>query len=325
MNHQPYREWIELGVADELSAHERQELDGHLKACAECRSVQVEIQSLHTAVTRKARVEVTDDLLQEARQQFRAALRQERSKVALWQQITDVVDVVFAPPMKLAAGGAFMLAVGFLGGYLMFSQSAPNGNGSALSQQMSDETELSRGESQVTNVRFEDADPSDGSIEFSFDAVTPVQVKGSPNDPGVQSVLVKALVGAENPGVRLRAVSAMTSPMVSIQANKQDKQVKNALINAMKFDENPAVRKEALKALGKLPFDDDIKQGLIDVLTNDKNQAMRIEAINSLSAAKGELKSSDDTLLNILRQKIESDNNGYVRLRARAVLQEVQQ
>ncbi len=321
MNHQPYREWIELGLANELSPHEKQELETHLASCAECRSVREEIQSLHNALAKKARVEVTDALLMEARQQFRAALRSERNKAGLWQQMTEFVDTVFAPPMKLAAGGAFLVAVGFVGGYVMFSGSTGQ-NGIVPAE---GDAELSRGELLVTNVRFDDGDPSDGTIEFSFDATTPMQVKGSPNDPGIQSLLVKALMNEDNPGVRLRAVSAMTSPMVNIQMTKTDAQVKTALINAMKYDENPGVRKEALKALKKMPFDDEIKQGLIEVLAKDRNESMRIDAIDALSTAKNELKSTDDQLLEILRRKIESDNNGYVRSRARAVLQEVQQ
>ncbi len=322
MNHQPYRKWIQLGLYEELSAEERQALDGHLQSCVECRTEMEQVQALHANVRKVRHFEVTDELLMEARQEFRAALRNERSTISLWQQITETVDALFAPPLKVALGGAFMLAVGFLGGYMMFRSPAPNDG--TIAQSMSKETELTRGESQITNVKFVDADPSDGEIEFRFDAVTPLQVKGSPNDPGVQSVLVRALANEENPGTRLRAVSAITSPMVKIEFGKQDNQVKEALINAMKYDENPAVRKEALKALTKLPFDDDVKQGLIYVLTKDKNEGMRVDAINILTAVKGDLKSSDDRLMDILRKKVESDNNNYIRLRARAVLQEVQ-
>jgi hypothetical protein len=257
MNHQPYREWIELGLSDELSPQERQELQSHLVSCAECRTVSEEVQSLRDVLAKKPHVAVTDLLLMEARQQFRAALRAERNKVTLWQQVTEMVDAVLSPPMKLATGGAFMVALGFLGGYAMFSGSAspgiiPNGDSSA---------ELSRSESQVSNVRFTDGDPSDGTIEFSFNAVTPMQVKGSPNDPGIQSLLVKALMTEDNPGVRLRAVSAMTSPMVDIQMTKTDDGVKAALLNAMKYDENPGVRKEAMKALRKMPLDEEVKLG----------------------------------------------------------------
>ena len=322
MQHQPYREWIELGLIDELSAEEKKSLDMHLRSCAECRSERDASRKLHTAVTRAKKFEVTDQLLMEARQEFRAALRKERSKVSLWQQVNDLIDAVLAPPLKLAVGGAFMLAVGFFGGYTMFR--ATSGNGGSIAQSMSSNTQLTRGESQIANVKFTDSDASDGIVEFSFDAVTPVQVKGSPSDPGIQTVLVKALANEDNPGTRLRAVSAITSPMVNIQFNKAEKEIKESLINAMKHDENPAVRKEAMKALLKLPLDDNIKEGLLHVLSKDKNEGMRVEAINALTAARGDVKSSDDKLMEILRKKAESENNNYVRLRAKAVLQEVQ-
>lgn len=322
MNHQPYREWIELALYEELSNDERQSLDQHLQSCAECRAEFEQMRLFQTTVAQVRRVEVTDQLLTEARQEFRSALRRERLKVSIWRQLAQLIDGLASPPVRVAVGSTFMLALGFLGGYMMFRSPATNGG---IAQSMSGDTELTRGESQIANVKFTDADPSDGEIEFSFDAITPVQVKGSPNDPSIQNVLVKALTDEENPGVRLRAVSAITSPMVKIELGKKDHQVKDALINAMKHDENPAVRREALRALMKLPFDDDIKQGLLHVLANDKNEGMRIDAINLLTASKDELKSVDDKLLEILRKKAESENNNYIRLRARAVLQEVQQ
>lgn len=321
MEHQPYREWIELGLSNELGKNDRRSLDDHVRSCAECRTVLAASQKLQGVMKKAKRFEVTDELLMEARQEFRAALRIERSRISLWQQINNAVDAVIAPPLKLAVSGAFMLAAGFLGGYLMFHST--NGNGNSLTQ-MSGSTQFARGESQITNVKFSDSDPRDGVVAFSFDAVTPIDVKGSPNDPGIQSVLVKALAREENPGTRLRAVSAITSPMVNIQFNKQEKEIVESLVNAMKYDENPAVRKEAIKALRKLPLDGTIKEGLLYVLSKDKNEGMRVDAINALTSVKEDVKSSDDKLMEILRKKAESEKNNYIRQRAKAVLQEVQ-
>ena len=183
-----------------------------------------------------------------------------------------------------------------------------------------------RGQAQIANMKFEDSDPSTGEIAFRFDAVTPLQVKGSLSDPGVQSVLTKALMSSENPGVRLRAVSAITS-QIQIQTSppsESDNLVKHALVEAMKFDDNPGVRMQALQALRKFKIDDEIKLGLLHVLTNDKIEGMRVDAITSLALAKDETFASDQNLLEILRKRVETDNNRYVRQGARAVLQEVQ-
>ncbi len=322
MNHEQFKEWLHLSMPGELTADESASLKEHLAGCSECRTELEGLQKLQAKLTRS---EVPDDLLQEARRELRVALRLEQSRVSLWSQITERIDELLAPGAKLAVGGALTLAVGFLAGALMF-RSVPAGNGAnsgLIAQKVSDETMVSRGESQLTNVRFIDSDPSDGEVEFTFDAISPVRIKGSVNDPGVQSVLMKALMEGQNPGVRLHAVSAITS-QIQIQT-KADPQVKQSLIEAMKFDENPGVRQEALQALRKFPFDDDIRDGLLYILTKDKNQGMRVEAINSLMEAKDQIKSSsDDQLLDILRKKMETEDNKYVRRGVRAVLEEVQ-
>ena len=80
----------------------------------------------------------------------------------------------------------------------------------------------------------------------------------------------------------------------------------------------------ALRALRKFKIDDEIKLGLLHVLNNDKIEGMRVDAITSLALAKDETFASDQHLLDILRKKVETDNNRFVRQGARAVLQEVQ-
>lgn len=324
MNHELYKSWLHLLAIDELESSDREALEVHLAGCNECRSELEALRKLHTAVAGR-RFAVTDSLLQEARQELRAALRIERARIPFWSGIMARVDDVLAPWAKISAAGAAMAATGFFAGYLAFSGDPASG-GIAL-KEASDGTDISRGEARITNVRFDDPDASDGEIEFSFDAVSPVRVKGSPNDPGIQSVLTRALITEENPGVRLRTVSAITS-QIEINTGKPDdadNDVKRALIEAMKFDDNPGVRKEALRALAKFPFDELIKEGLLYVLSKDKSEGLRVEAINSLGAVRGQITASDDRLLDILQKRVESDNNRYVRTRARAVLEEVKQ
>ena len=323
MNHEQFREWIQLLVYGELKPDEQASLDQHLSGCTECQSELRELRNLKTVAGEPPRFQVSDSLLQEARQELRAALRIERSRVPLWDAINAKLDELLSPVGKLALSGSAMAAAGFFVGYLVFS-SAPSG---VAIQAVSGDTEILRGEARITNVRFDDADPSDGIVEFSFDAVSPVRVKGDPNDPGVQSVLTKALMTEENPGVRLRTVSAITSQIqIGRSASSEgDDDVKRALIDAMKSDVNPGVRKEAMQALKKFPFDDAIKNGLLHVLGQDTNEGLRVEAINTLGAVRDQMKASDEHLLETLQKRVETDNNRYVRQRARAVLEEVRQ
>jgi hypothetical protein len=323
MTHTEFKQWLYLLIHDDLEDDERALLEEHLASCAECRAELADLRAFRASLTDARRVQVTDDVLQEARMELRAALRTERMRVSFADKITETLDSFLAPWAKWSLAGAATIAVGFFAGYL-FSSSPEGPSGIAL-KAVSEDTDVTRGDARIMNVRFDDADPSDGEIEFSFDAVTPVRVKGSPNDPGIQSVLTRALITEENPGVRLRAVSAITS---QIQINKAEKpasgdEVKRALIDAMKFDDNPGVRKEAMKALMRFPFDDSIKDGLLYVLSKDRSEGLRVDAINHLAAARDQMTASDEQLLDILQKKMETDNNRYVRLRARAVFEEV--
>jgi len=89
-----------------------------------------------------------------------------------------------------------------------------------------------------------------------------------------------------------------------------------------KYDKNPGVRMEALKLLSSLKLDDDIKNTLLFILMNDNNSAMRIGAINKLAdeTNKGLLLQNKD--LNQLKKKLNTDNNNYVKLTVKKVLEE---
>ena len=167
------------------------------------------------------------------------------------------------------------------------------------------------------NLRFIDADPSDGNVEFTYEATAPVHVRGNVNDPMVQDVLSEALVDAQNPGVRLRAVSMLNTDKLK----QPDADVKRALITALKLDENNGVRKQALAALQNFPFDNEIRDALLFVLNNDSNPAMRIAAIDAIRTERYR----DPEVLRVLEEKANTDGNEYIRYRSRAVLQEAKQ
>jgi hypothetical protein len=103
-------------------------------------------------------------------------------------------------------------------------------------------------------VRFVNSNPNTGEVEFSFDAVKPVYMKGSVNDPDVQKILAYALLNEQNPGVRLRSVDVIGSE--HLKSTGSEVEIKWALIAALKSDDNPGVRKEALAVPEKFPFDD---------------------------------------------------------------------
>lgn len=305
MNHQQWKEWVNLLAYEELDAERKRLTEEHIKDCGSCREEWDQLKRLHRVMDDHAVQVPTEHLLNEARQELRAALRYERNRPTATSNIRDLFSR-FIPSFRVGMSFAAMLVVGLLVGRMM-----------APTKTIMVPTISEAQPSDISNIRFVDADPKDGQIEFAYDAVRPIRVKGNVNDKRIQELLTYALEREQNPGVRLRAIN-------TIGANKQsavDPNVKAALIAALKSDGNDGVRKEAMAVLKTFPFDSDIQAAFVYVLQRDANPALRIDAIKSLE----DKKIQNPELLNVLKEKSESDDNSYIRRRATNILQEVSQ
>ncbi len=321
MNDSKKRELLQLYLYDELPTADKRRVEEMLSTSEEYRLELDELKKLHAALAHfQPTGEVERELL-EARNQLRRAIRVERSRISWRERITEFLgDSVFAQ-YKYALGSVATVAFGFVLGYAVFS--SPGERSGILLKQVAGAAQYEQGEAQLANVRFLSQETESGIVDLTFDAITPVRVKGSVNDPRITKVLAQALVSERNPGVRMKTVSAI-SEQSKIQPSVE-KEVKSSLITVLKFDQNPGVRKEALKALQKFPIDDDIVEAVLYVLKNEKNTGMRIAAINCLDFSKLRGLPVDKDLLDMLKQKMQSDENNYIRIRGNAAFQEVKQ
>jgi hypothetical protein len=321
MNHDQYKEWLQLLMYDELTADEHALLDQHLGHCSECREEVEELKRFHALLLQAEPVSPDERLLRDARRELHTTLHTRRTRQPLWNRAAHLVTEFILPNYKVALGGLAMLGVGILLGRLVFipGQHIPIPPTSSADKAST----FLDGETRIANVRFVNSDVSGSEVELTFDAVSPVHIKGNINDDRVQKVLAHALVNDQNPGVRLRSASVFSTQVQKLRM--PDKDVKVALILALKTDDNPGVRKEALKALLSFPFDEEVKRAFLHVLMHDKNPALRIAAINSLDSARVQGQPGDGDLLEVLKQRMQSDDNNYVRIRSKAVLEEVQQ
>ncbi len=146
----------------------------------------------------------------------------------------------------------------------------------------------------------------------------PVYLKGRIDDPKIQSILTYSMLNEQNPGTRFNSINAMYSE----RPIKFDKDVKDALITVVMTDENPGVRREALKLMKKLPYDEDVKRAFIYVLTTDTSSGLRIEAINALVDAGKKGITLDKNEIDLFKQKLQTDDNSYIRYRTKTILQE---
>jgi HEAT repeat protein len=126
----------------------------------------------------------------------------------------------------------------------------------------------------------------------------------------------------QNPGARLRTVSAIANDAETL--NSSDKEIKAALLRAVEGDPNVGVRKQALRALQRFPLDSEIRDALIFVLKHEDNPGIRIDAISHLHSPELSRQLVDQDLLSVLKEKMKSDNNNYVRTRAKQFYEEVQ-
>jgi HEAT repeat protein len=81
------------------------------------------------------------------------------------------------------------------------------------------------------------------------------------------------------------------------------------------------MRKEGLSLLQKCSYSEDLKEALLHVLRNDQNSGVRIAAIMVLDYFKDHTLVDPD-VLKVLQEKIDSDENNYIRLIARNFLEE---
>jgi len=316
MKHNEYKQLLQLSLFGELKTEEQLKLKEHMLTCEECRVELTDQKNLLELISGKKKTDVDDKVLSAARYQLRGALRSEKVNKNILSSTAESIHQFFTTPLKFAIASTTMLLIGILVGSLFLGKSS----GEELTVQKNDEYRFaSLGENiGISNLRFIDSDASDGDVEFTFEASRPVRLRGKVNDPQIQSVLTYAMLNEQNPGSRLNSINAMDTeaPM------KYDQDIKNALVTVVMSDENPGVRREALKLMNKIPYDESIKQALLYVITNDTVSGLRIEALNSIieAGSKGHKLNSEE--LNLFRQTIQEDENPYIKLRSKTILQE---
>jgi len=319
MEHSEFKEKILLYFYEELSQQERIEFEKHKVDCEECTKVYNDEFSFFRELEKDKSPVVNDRILSSARYHLSRALREEQKA-----EKESAVDRLFSflyTPFRFAVSSAVILTIGLLIGYALFSSEltkpiVKDGSGNFINA--SDGFVFNQQLLRISNIHFIDADASDGEIEFEFEAVKPVRMKGSVNDPQIQAVLAYSMLNNQNPGSRLSSINAIeTKTQLRI-----DSDTKNSLLTVMLTDENPGVRLEALRVLKKLPYDETIKQSFLTVLTSDSTSGLRIEAINAISdlIEQGLTFSQDE--LTLFKEKFNNDDNNYIKFKSRTILQE---
>ena len=309
MNHNECKELIPFYLYEELDFEIKRQFEEHIKSCKVCSNDLESYKKLFADISEDSKSSVDPKLLMEARLELRGALRTQQNRSFVKNNIKNYLISFIYKPIGLAVSGFSLLLAGLFIGYLIFN--------SPVTDKIETDSTVSE-KLRIQNINFIDPDPSDGEVEFTFEAVKSGRIKGNVNDTELQKILTYAVLYEQNPGTRLNSINVINAN----QTQKPDDEIKSTLIAVTKYDNNPGVRREALKSLNELSADVEIKDALIYVLLNDTIAGIRIEAINGLvNASKQGINLNKKDLL-LLKEKIQTDENNYVRYQTKNIIKE---
>lgn len=307
--HDEYKNIIELWLIDELNEAEQNSLHHHINSCDECRNLYVSNEKLFGAIQLLKTDEVGEELTSNARMELRSLLRHERNKKSFGRELGNKINsLLFGKPIQIAYALG-MLIVGFIAGN-MINRPAENITQSNTAENFI--SELLKENVSFQNINILSKNDDTGEFEFQFDAVKRITLSGEKDQELVQKLLIHSIKNESNPGTRLNSINMMREKENFVV----DNEIKTVLIATVKTDSNAGVRREALKILTEIPFDDDLKTAFMYVLAHDDNSGLRIEAMRSLVDAYKNGKIKDDKFKDNLNEKIQSEQNSYIKILA---------
>jgi len=316
MKEEKFNELLQLYVLGELNNSEKAELEKHLESSEQARMELENIQGLFKKFSETSPGEMNDDLLFTSRQNLLRQIRIENSRENIYTKIIHRLEQVNFSGYKLAASSVSAIVAGLVMGFLIFGNNSFNTSSDAPFETINIDNIINSGRS-LSNIRF-DTDPAIGGIQISFDAVKSLTYNGDMNDEVVKYLLASALLNNKNPGARLRTVNTIVEQ--TARTENPDPKIKTALITSLKNDSNPAVRKAALEALKNYSYDNEIRDAILYVLSNDTNSGLKVTAINSLVGLKMDGIAIDDKIKNELNNRINTEENGFIKYRAATLL-----
>lgn len=307
MRHEFIRRQLPVLLYGELTGWKRAVTDRHLRRCEECRREYLQLQTLRGLLSTTGEPPIRDEELRTARRALLTAAGPRRLEPLVGPPARARgprrrVVVASVQALAGAAAGFAIATIAWSGG----------GDDRALLEGLPPE------QLRIENVRFLEDEGAGQEVELSLETVRTVRVRGTVEDPEIQRLLARAILSEGNAGVRLRAVHVARPP----SPDAVDPEIRRALLTAMTTDENAGVRMAALEVVRQLPLDRESRDALLHVILYDVNAGLRMAAIDALEEFMTEFTREDDAALRNHRGELESDDNAYVRWKARTVLLE---
>ncbi|HWD97570.1 MAG TPA: HEAT repeat domain-containing protein [Bryobacteraceae bacterium] len=294
MNCGEARNQIPFYCYGECEPEVEERVEAHLAGCVECRAELERHRAFLDAMDHRAEP-VDGALLASCRADLRQRLQAENTRSRGWMERLFEVSK-WHIPLRIPVGAMALVALGWLGARYM-------------PQRFGGVAEANVAEPMFSTVRSIEPDGS-GRVEIAVDDIRRRVLSGSLGDPHIQSVLLTAAREESNPGVRVESIGIL-------QSNADSEPVRNALLDALRHDPNAGVRLKALEGLKPYAGDEQVRQTLADVLLKDDNPGVRVQAIDLLTTH------HDDSIVGVLQDVVQREENSYVRARCRNLLEQM--
>jgi HEAT repeats/Putative zinc-finger len=294
-------EWVQqnttLYLYDELADDARHELEQHIRRCKNCEAELAAQQEFQERLNALPVEEPSPSFLAAARMRLQESLETAHQNRAWYHRLAFdplawMRQVRFSPALAMV-----IFMVGFGGGLgAMYSVKGPT-------------TPATPTEASISGITSIEKQPGTDSVKVQYDKRLPTSVQGSASDRQVQDLLLYAVKGNENSGVRLNSVDILAS-------KADDPRVRETLTYALRYDSNPGVRLMALNGVESYVKQDiRVRNAVLEALLDDSNLGVRSGAIHALEPVR-----TDSSVRMALQQLSKEDPSEYIRTESKRVL-----
>jgi hypothetical protein len=290
---------IPLYCYGEVSSELEERIESHLAECAVCSAELTHHRAFLDVLNE--REDITEaSLLASCRSELRTAIASAHPESAhqswLDRKWMDALRSFsdFHIPFRIPVGAMALVALGYFGARYLPERFG--GMRSGLAEPM------------FSSVRS--VEDQSGKVHIAVDEVRRHVVTGSLQDPRIQELLVAAVREESNPGVRVESIGMLRN-------STDSEEVRTALLDALNHDPNPGVRLKALEGLKSWAGNAAVRRTLANVLLHDDNPGVRVQAIDLLTTH------HDDSIVGILQDVVQKEDNNYIRTRSIKLLEEM--
>ena len=317
MNCSEFEQNLPLLLYDELPEEKRAVLDLHLSACAHCRGQLAELKALDRVLKQRPSPGPSPELIVQCRAGLAQALDRESAGVS-WRHLFDQWSATLHAISRMPAAAALALVIfGFGLGWglrprVQSSTGArvPGGLGYSDVTGAAETPDLNN--MRINAINQVAPSSQNGEVRITVNAERQMTLEGSLDDPHIQQLLVQAVKGYDNPGIRHDSMEVL-----SRQADNPA--VRSALLWAIQNDPNAGVRLDALNAAAeRMEWCPELRRVLTSAVERDKNRGIQVAAIDLL------VNHADQTTVPELERLASGDPDPYVRLKSLAAIRRLQ-